>query len=65
MCGVFKSMETNCWVDLPLKEEVIPPYYKKIDLEKVLTSSLFFIPKPTAIGYLVILFKFFIWLPSF
>ena len=33
MCGVFKSMETNSWVDLPLKEEVIPPNYKKIDLE--------------------------------
>lgn len=29
MCAVFKSMETKGWVDLPLKEEVIPPYYKK------------------------------------
>lgn len=28
MCAVFKSMETGGWVDLPLKEEVIPPYYK-------------------------------------
>lgn len=27
MCGVFKSMETNSWVDLPLGEEVIPPLY--------------------------------------
>jgi predicted dehydrogenase len=29
MCAVFKSMETRSWVDLPLKEEIIPPYYKK------------------------------------
>lgn len=29
MCAVFKSMETGSWVDLPLKEEVIPPYYKR------------------------------------
>lgn len=29
MCAVFKSMETKAWVDLPLKEEVIPPYYKR------------------------------------
>jgi predicted dehydrogenase len=28
ICGVFKSMETNSWVDLPLKEEVVPPHYK-------------------------------------
>ena len=28
MCAVFKSMETKGWVDLPLKEEVIPPYYQ-------------------------------------
>jgi predicted dehydrogenase len=28
MCAVFKSMETGAWVDLPLKEEVIPPHYK-------------------------------------
>ncbi len=28
MCGVFKSMETGGWVELPLKEEVIPPLYK-------------------------------------
>lgn len=31
MCAVFKSMETGGWVDLPLKEEVIPPYYKNTD----------------------------------
>ena len=30
ICAVFKSMETNSWVDLPLKEEVIPPHYKKL-----------------------------------
>ena len=29
ICGVFKSMETNSWVDLPLKEEIVPPFYKK------------------------------------
>ncbi|MCD6219175.1 Gfo/Idh/MocA family oxidoreductase [Candidatus Calescamantes bacterium] len=28
MCAVFKSMETRSWVDLPLKEEVVPPYYQ-------------------------------------
>ena len=28
ICGVFKSMESNSWADLPLKEEVIPPFYK-------------------------------------
>ena len=27
MCAVWKSMETGGWVDLPLTEEVIPPYY--------------------------------------
>ena len=30
LCGVFKSMETQSWVDLPLKEEVIPPGYKPL-----------------------------------
>ena len=29
LCGVLKSMETNGWVELPLKEEVIPPGFKK------------------------------------
>jgi len=28
ICAVFKSMETNSWVDLPLKEEVVPPHYR-------------------------------------
>lgn len=30
MCGVFKSMETGGWVDLPLKENVVPPHYKPL-----------------------------------
>lgn len=29
LCAVFKSMEVNGWVDLPLKEEVIPPNFVK------------------------------------
>lgn len=29
LCAVFKSMEVDGWVDLPLKEEVIPPHFKK------------------------------------
>jgi hypothetical protein len=33
MCAVYKSMETNSWVELPLKEEVIPPYYKPLAKE--------------------------------
>lgn len=33
MCAVYKSMETNGWVELPLKEEVIPPYYKPLAKE--------------------------------
>jgi predicted dehydrogenase len=33
MCAVYKSMETGAWVDLPLMEEVIPPYYKPVPLE--------------------------------
>ncbi len=33
MCAVFKSMETNKWVDLPLKEEVIPPHYRVLPRE--------------------------------
>lgn len=28
LVAVFKSMETNQWVDLPLKEEIVPPGYK-------------------------------------
>jgi len=34
MCAVYKSMETNGWVELPLKEEVIPPYYKPLPKEE-------------------------------
>ena len=33
MCGVFKSMETGAWVDLPLKEDVIPPNYVPLPKE--------------------------------
>ena len=33
MCGVFKSMETGGWVDLPLTEEVIPPHRKPLPAE--------------------------------
>jgi len=29
LCGVFKSMQTGGWVDLPLKEEVMPPHFEK------------------------------------
>ena len=29
LCGVFASMETGGWVDLPLKEEIVPPGFKK------------------------------------
>jgi len=28
LCAVYKSMEINGWVELPLKEEIIPPGYK-------------------------------------
>ena len=34
MCAVFKSMETGGWVELPLKEEVIPPQYKPLPRDK-------------------------------
>jgi len=33
MCAVFQSMETNAWVDLPLKNEVVPPFYKVLPKE--------------------------------
>jgi len=33
MCAVLKSMETGGWVDLPLKEEVVPPYYQPLPRE--------------------------------
>lgn len=29
LCGVFRSMETGGWVDLPMPDEVIPPYYHR------------------------------------
>jgi predicted dehydrogenase len=29
LCAVFKSMEEDSWVDLPLKEEMIPPHFEK------------------------------------
>jgi predicted dehydrogenase len=29
LLGVFKSMQTGGWVDLPLAEEVLPPYFEK------------------------------------
>ncbi|MBN1918896.1 MAG: Gfo/Idh/MocA family oxidoreductase [Verrucomicrobia bacterium] len=33
MCAVFKSMQTSAWVDLPLKEEIVPPFYKPLPLD--------------------------------
>jgi predicted dehydrogenase len=35
MCAVYKSMETEGWVDLPLPEgeEIIPPFYKPLPSE--------------------------------
>jgi predicted dehydrogenase len=33
MCAALKSMETGGWVDLPLKEEVIPPHYQPLPRE--------------------------------
>ena len=33
MCGVFKSMETNAWVNMPLEENVVPPHYKPLPKE--------------------------------
>jgi hypothetical protein len=29
LCAVFKSMQEDGWVDLPLKEEVVPPFFTK------------------------------------
>ncbi len=29
LCAVFKSMEEDGWISLPLKEEVIPPFFTK------------------------------------
>jgi len=28
LCGTFKSMQTNSWVELPLREEIVPPLYR-------------------------------------
>ena len=33
MCAVLKSMDTGTWVDLPLKEEIIPPHYVPLPKE--------------------------------
>ena len=33
MCAVLKSMHTGGWIDLPLKEEVIPPFYEPLPKE--------------------------------
>lgn len=33
MCAVLKSQETGEWVDLPLKDEIIPRYYKPLPAE--------------------------------
>jgi len=33
MCAALKSMETGGWVDLPLKDEVIPPHYEPLPKE--------------------------------
>jgi predicted dehydrogenase len=35
MCAVYKSMETNAWVNLPLaaNEEIIPPHYQPLAKE--------------------------------
>jgi hypothetical protein len=31
LCGVFKSMQTGGWVDLPLSEDVVPPGFKRLN----------------------------------
>ena len=33
MCAVHKSMETGGWVDLPLKEEIVPRGYEPLPYE--------------------------------
>ena len=33
MCAVWKSMQTGGWVELPLKEEIIPPHYEPLPEE--------------------------------
>lgn len=34
MCAVHKSMETGAWVELPLKEEIIPKGYEPLPLDE-------------------------------
>ncbi len=34
MCAVLKSMETGAWVDLPLQEEIMPPFYQQLPMEE-------------------------------
>jgi hypothetical protein len=33
MCAVLKSMKTRTWIDLPLKEEIVPKYYEPLSPE--------------------------------
>ena len=33
MCATLKSMEKGTWIDLPLKEEIIPKYYEPLPRE--------------------------------
>lgn len=33
MCAVYKSMNEDRWIELPLKEEIIPPFYKPLPKE--------------------------------
>jgi len=33
MCAVYKSMDEDRWIELPLKEEVIPPFYEPLPKE--------------------------------
>ena len=34
MMAVIKSMRTNAWVELPLKEEIVPDYYEPLPYEE-------------------------------
>ena len=34
MCAVFESMKANTWVELLLKEEIIPPHYRVLPREE-------------------------------
>ena len=33
MCAALKSMQTGAWVDLPLGEEIVPPFYEPPEKE--------------------------------